>query len=593
LRAYGEPAEGTAFDLKIILRLFSFVKPHARRMTLAFFLMLASSALSLAAPYLIKIAIDDHIAAGNASGLLRIAVLTAAVFAALYVTTAGQSYLLSWVGQKVLATLRRDVFGHLQRLHLGYHDTHIKGATLSRLINDVAIINQFLSQGLVTFVGDLLLLAGIITVMLAMSPLLALLTFAVLPLMVLTTYLFARKARVAFGRTRSRVAAVVGGLAENLSGMRVIQAFAQEKAAQARFDQLNGDNRDSHVSAMTLSFIFLPMVEFLGILATAVVLWFGGHAVASGSITLGTVIAFLAYVTRFFQPIREISQIYTTMQAAMAGGEKVIDLLDTPPAIADAAAAVELSPMAGRVEFRNVSFAYTEGVPVLTGIDLRVEPGRMVALVGQTGAGKTTIANLAARFYDVTSGQILVDGVDIRQIIQRSLRGQMGLVSQEPFLFSGTIADNIRFGAPEAAIEAVQEAARAANVYEFIEELEEGYETRIQEGGANLSVGQRQLICIARAILVDPKIIILDEATASVDTLTEILIQKALERLFADRTAIVIAHRLSTVRRAHEIAVLHEGRIVERGTHGELVEKRGRYRDLYNRQFLDPTGSLH
>jgi ATP-binding cassette subfamily B multidrug efflux pump len=587
LEDFGKEAAGRAFDRRIVVRMLAYLRPHAGRMVAAFGLTLLISALTLAAPYLVKVAIDQVIAQGDWAGLSRIALLMAATFLGIYLATSAQRYMLGWVGERVLSTLRAELFRHLQALPLSYHDTHIVGVTISRVMNDVAVINDLLSQGLISLVGDTLVLVGIIGVMLSMSPRLALLAFAVLPLMVLATWLFTRQARVAFGQTRARIAAVVGGLAEDISAMRVIQAFAQESASQERFDEVNRANRDAAVAAMSLSFVFLPSVEFLGMLATAVVLYFGGMYVAGGQLTLGVVVAFLAYVTRFFQPIQDLSQIYTTLQAAMAGGERVLALLDTEPAVADRPDAVEMPPIAGRVELRDVHFAYRDDMPVLHDIDLTVEAGQTVALVGPTGAGKTSIANLVARFYEVTSGAVLIDGLDVRAVTQRSLRQQMALVPQDPFLFSGTLADNIRFGCPDAPDEALEAAARLANAHEFIAALPDGYATQILEGGVNLSIGQRQLVCIARAVLADPRILILDEATSSVDTLTEALIQEALERLMAGRTAIVIAHRLSTVRHADLICVLQAGRIVERGRHEELLALGGVYRDLYERQFVD------
>lgn len=581
----GKEGEG-AFDRRIILRLMTYLRPYWRRMLAALALTLVESGLTLLIPYLLKVAIDQHIAQGNRAGLDQVALLTALAFVGIYATASGRRYLLSWVGQRLLAALRGDLFRHLQDLSLGYHDTHIVGVTISRVINDVAVINELLSQGLITLLGDGLVLGGTVVVMLSMSPRLALLTFSVLPLMVLAVALFTRRAQVAFRRTRSRVAAVVGDLAESLSGMRVIQAFAQETTSHERFDAVNRANRDAHVAAMTLSFIFLPTVEFLGVLATAVVLWFGGRFVTDGSLTIGVVVAFLAYVTRFFQPIQELSQLYTTLQAATAGGERVLNLLDTPPDVQDPPDAIEMPPIQGRVELDHVHFAYRGETRVLHDVSLTIEPGQTVALVGPTGAGKTTIANLVARFYDVTQGAVRIDGIDVRQVRQRSLRRQMGLVPQDPFLFSGTIADNIRFARPDAPLESVLEAARLANAHEFISALPDGYETAILEGGVNLSVGQRQLICIARAVLADPRILILDEATSSVDTITEALIQEALRRLLSGRTAIVIAHRLSTVRQADLICVVEGGRIVERGTHAQLLAQGRLYRDLYERQFV-------
>lgn len=586
LSGYGEgveEAERRGVDWRVIGRLLGFVAPWRLRMALALLCMVAATALTLAVPYLVKVAIDGQIATGDRAGLARTAWLMTAAFAGLYIATALQRYLLSWVGQRVLAELREQLFRRLQELSLGYHDRHIIGVTISRVINDVSVINDLLSQGLIQFVGDVLVLVGIIAIMLSLSPGLALLTFTVLPLMALATWWFARSAQRAFRQTRTRIAAVVGDLAENIAGMRVIQAFAQEGATQERFDEVNRANRDTMVEAMSLSFVFLPVVELLSVLATAIVLWFGGRAVAADDLTLGVLVAFLAYVSRFFQPIQDLSQLYTTLQQAAAGGEQVLRLLDTQPEVADAADAQPAPPIRGAVTFRNVSFAYREGMPVLHNIDLEIAAGQTVALVGPTGAGKTSIANLAARFYDATAGAVLIDGWDVRSVTQQSLRRQMGLVPQEPFLFAGTVADNIRFGRAEASAADVISAAQSANADGFIRALPDGYETVILEGGVNLSLGQRQLVCIARAVLADPRILILDEATASVDTVTEMLIQTAVDRLLENRTAIVIAHRLSTIRNADLICVLDNGRIVERGSHAELLAHGGLYKALHDR----------
>ncbi|MEM7532570.1 MAG: ABC transporter ATP-binding protein [Chloroflexota bacterium] len=586
LRDLGSDKEGRAFDWRIFTRLMAFVRPYWQHMVAAFLCMCIASGLTLLTPYLLKVAIDQHIVEGNLAGLNQVALMTAGAFLGIYLATWGQRYLLSWVGQRVLATLRSQLFRHLQRLSLSYHDTNIIGVTVSRVISDVAIINELLSQGLVTLIGDLILLVGIIIVMISMSPMLALYAFTVLPLMVIATMIFAGRAKIAFRRVRATVAAAIGTLAENIAGIRVIQAFAQEARMQTQFEKVNADNRDAHVDAVTLSFIFLPAVEFLGMLATAIVLWFGGLAIVNETLTLGIMVAFLAYVTRFFQPIQELSQIYTTMQAAMAGGERVLDLLDTIPAVDDQPDADPMPPIEGKIRFEKVAFSYLEDVPVLQDINLNIEPGQTIALIGPTGAGKTTIANLVARFYDVTAGVVSIDGHDIRSVTQQSLRRQMGLVPQDPFLFSGSILENIRFGVPEASKENVQEAARFANADDFISNMPDGYETEIMEGGVNLSVGQRQLICIARAVLADPRILILDEATASVDTVTESLIQEALDRLLAGRTSIVIAHRLSTIRNADLICAVQGGRIVERGNHDELLAHGGLYATLHNRQFV-------
>lgn len=582
----GKQGGGRAFDRRVVTRLLAYLGPHRKLMALAFLLMLVGTGLTLLTPYLISIAIDRYIMAGDLVGLTWVSLATIAAYAGIYGSTAGQSYMLSWVGQKVLATLRSQLFHHLQRLPIGYHDNHIIGVTVSRVVNDVGVINDLLSQGLVTLVGDTLLLVGIIVVMVSMSPKLALFTFTVLPLMVLATIVFARYAQSAFRKTRAQIAAVVGNLAEDIAGMRVIQAFAQEDASQERFTEVNQANRDANIEAMTLSFVFLPTVDFLGMLATGIVLLFGGWAVASGELTLGIVVAFLAYVSRFFSPIQELSQLYTTMQSAMAGGERVLELLDTEPSVADPSDGREMPPIEGRVLLTDVEFAYKENEPVLRGIHLVIEPGQTLALVGPTGAGKSSIANLIARFYDVTGGSVTIDGIDVRDVTQGSLHRQMGLVPQDPFLFSGTVRDNIRFGIPDASNQDVEAAAQSANAHEFILALPDGYETAIMEGGSNLSIGQRQLICIARAVLADPRILILDEATASVDTVTEALIQDALDRLLYGRTSVVIAHRLSTIRNADIICAIEAGRIVEQGTHDELLAKGGLYANLYARQFI-------
>lgn len=584
----GTQREGEMFNQEVVKRMLQYLKPHRWKMIAALILTLVESGLTLLSPYLMKVAIDQYIMLGDFNGLVRIVVFILAAFVGLFFVSATQQYVVSWVGQRMLATVRSDLFRHLQRLHQGYHDRNIVGVTVSRVINDVAEINELFSQGVITLIGDFLVLIGIIIVMLTMSPKLALFTFIVLPLMVGATWLFSRQAKKAFRETRSKVAAVVGDLAEDLSGMRVIQAFAQEKASQERFDKVNVENRNAYINAMSLSFVFLPTIEFLGMLATGIVLWFGGRFVIAEEVTLGVMVAFLSYVTRFFNPIQELSRMYTTLQSAMAGGEQVLRLLDTPIDVADRENALELKKVEGEIEFKDVTFKYREDTPiVLEHINMKIHPKKMVAIVGPTGAGKTTIANLISRFYEVTEGAVLLDGIDLREIKQRSLRQYVRIVSQDPFLFSRTIEENIRYGKPTASHEEVIQAAKLANAHTFISQLPEGYQTRILEGGVNLSVGQRQLLTIARAILTDPKVLILDEATANIDTVTEVLIQQALERLLFERTAIVIAHRLSTVRKADWIYVLENGRIREQGTHTDLLNQKGLYFDLHERQFMD------
>lgn len=581
-------ARGQVFNRRVVVRLLAYLRPYTRQMLIAFLAMLGVTAMTLLTPYLLKVAVDQFIFQGDQSGLLWTCAMIAGAFIALYFFTATQQYMLSWVGQRVLANLRSELFRHLQKLSLGYHDTHIVGVTVSRVMNDVATINELLSQGIITLTGDFLILVGIIVIMLTMNPRLALVTFVVLPLMILATLWFSSRARVAFRQTRSSVAKVVGDLAEDIAGVRVIQAFGQENATQERFTQVNEANRDAHINAMSLSFVFLPAIEFLGMLSTAIVLWFGGQAVGAGEVSLGVLVAFLSYVTRFFQPVQELSRMYTTLQAAMAGGEQVLKLLDTPPDVQDQHNAIEMPPVEGRVTLEHVCFRYRPELPeVLHDVCLTIEPGQTVALVGPTGAGKTSIGNLVGRFYDVSAGKVCIDGMDVRQVTQASLHAQIGLVPQDSFLFSGTLAENIRFGCPDASDEDVEQAARLANAHSFISNKPLGYQTRVQEGASNLSIGQRQLVCIARAILADPRILILDEATSNVDSLTESLIQEALRTLLKGRSAVVIAHRLSTIRNADLICVVQDGKIAEQGRHEALLALGGIYADLYRRQFTE------
>jgi len=571
---------------RTLLRLGRFVLPHWKKLIIAGVLMLLASGADLLSPYLTKVIIDSDIGKGNVQGLIHNGVILAIVMIVSFVSSSQESYLLQRIGQLVLNTMRNRLFEHLQRLSVAYNDKHIVGVTISRVISDVSVINNLLTQGLLNMLADAVTIIGTVTVMLIMDARLALLTFSVIPLMIVATIVFGRHARVAFLKTREKIGVMIGELAENIGGMREIQAFSQERTAQKRFDQFNGENRDANVDAMTLSFIFMPTVDLLSITATCIVLVGGGLMVASGHLTIGVMVAFMTYVTRFFMPIRDLSQLQNTMQTASAGGARVLELLDTAPAVEEAPDAVDLQRVDGRITFDHVSFSYLPGQQVLHDICFDVAPGEMIALVGPTGAGKTSISNLLCRFYEVDSGSVRIDHHDVRSLTLGSLHRHMGYVPQSPFVFSASIADNIRFGKPDADDDEVRRAAEYAEADEFIERLPDGYETIVSEGGANLSTGQRQLLCIARAVLVDPAIIIMDEATSSVDTVTEALIQRALGKLLEGRTAVVIAHRLSTVRNAGRIYVIDGGRIVESGSHEELVEQGGLYRNLYEQQFI-------
>ncbi|MBN1676633.1 MAG: ABC transporter ATP-binding protein [Kiritimatiellae bacterium] len=585
LDAFGDHEVGRIRG-SILLKLLRFVAPYRAQLVLAAVLMLGTTAGGLLVPYVTRHMIDVELATGDLHGLMRNGLLLAGVMVLTYLTSSGQSFLLALVGQKTLYAIRSELFAHLQRLSVAYHDRHIVGVTVSRVVNDVAVINNLLSEGLITLVGDTLLIAGTVVVMLVMDARLALATFTIIPVMVLATALFSRRARVAFRETRERVASLVGNLAENIGGMREIQSYAQEEVSQQKFEDRNWRNRTAHVRAMSLSFVFLPTIDVLSVAATCIVLAAGGLLVARGAATLGVLVAFMTYVNRLFVPISELSQLYTTLQSATAGGERVLAMLHTAPAVADSAEAADLPVLRGRIEFRDVRFAYEPGTEVLHGITMTIEPGETIAIVGPTGAGKTTIINLICRFYEPTSGALLIDDRRIQDITAASLHRHMGFVAQDPFLFSGSIAENIAFARDGASAQAVEQAARLAEAHAFICRMPDGYDTRVLEGAANLSTGQRQLVSIARAILADPRILIMDEATSSVDSMTEALIQRGLAALLRDRTAIVIAHRLTTVRDADRIYVIDDGAFVEQGTHAELIAGGGLYRQLYERQFV-------
>ncbi|NLG73671.1 MAG: ABC transporter ATP-binding protein [Chloroflexi bacterium] len=577
---------------EILLRLVRYLRPYWKSVLASVFFILISAGAQAAGPLLIGQAVDQFIAANDPAGLGRTALLLAGVYTVGMFAMRFQIYWMSWSGQQVLADLRMQVMRQIHRLSLQNLEGEEAGDLMSRLVNDIEMINAFLSQGLVQTLGSLFALVGIVIAMLALNLPLALVTMAIIPVMILATGFFSRLARRAFRRTRETIGDVSAELEEELSGVKTAQAFNRSDFNIRRFEERNAANRDANVTANAVTSAFSPAMDLLSTLDTAAVAGFGGYLAVQGQVSVGVVVAFLQYVQNFFRPIQTVTQIWTSAQSAFAAAERVFELLDQEPAVKDLPRAADLPTVRGEVVFEDVSFGYEDGQPVLQGITLKAQPGETIALVGPTGAGKSTLVSLLLRLYDVESGRILVDGYDIRQMTQHSLRSQMGVVTQDPFLFSGTVMENIRYGRLDAGDEAVYAAARAANAHDFIERLPGGYQTQVGERGGMLSQGQRQLITIARALLADPRILILDEATASVDTRTEALIQRALERLLEGRTSFVIAHRLSTVKHADQVLVLDGGRIVQRGTHEELLSSGGLYADLYRRLQFDPAQTV-
>ncbi len=572
---------------EVIRRLLSLLKPYQSQVTFSLLLTVVSAASQGAAPFLTGLAIDNFITEGNRAGLGWLMLGLALTYAAGAFATRFQIYIMSAVGQRVLANLRQQVFNKIETLSLQYLESKQSGDLMSRLVNDIEALNSFVSQGLTQMIGALFALAGILVAMLLLNWQLGLAVLVVVPILLLVTRLFSTWARSAFRRTRATIGDVSAELEEELGAVKVAQAFNRTDENVRRFAQRNAANRDANVNATAITSAFSPATEVISTLDLALVAAMGGAMVISGTASVGTVVAFLQYVQNFFRPIQTVAQMWTVAQSAFAAAERVFELLDTQPGVRDKQDALEVEDVHGEVVFEDVSFAYEEE-PVLENVSIHVQPGQTVAIVGPTGAGKTTMVNLIARLYDVTAGRVLIDGRDVRDLAQRSLRARMGIVTQEPFLFSGSILENIRYGRLDASDEDVEQAARAANAHDFITRLPEGYHSEVGERGRLLSQGQRQLISIARAILADPRILILDEATASIDTRTEVMIQGALNRLLKGRTSFVIAHRLSTVRNADLVLVIDDGRIIERGTHHELLDKNGMYADLYNRQFYLP-----
>jgi ATP-binding cassette subfamily B protein/subfamily B ATP-binding cassette protein MsbA len=584
------------FDPNITRRLFGFARPYLGWIILSVVFMLINSAAAVAGPYLVKVALDSGVDAGDIDSLNRAVLFYLGAIGIQWLATNLRVNIMIRVGEKIIMDMRAALFAHLQKLSLSFYSRYSVGRVITRVINDVGVVREFITWAMLAIARDLFTLVGIIIAMIAMDFRLSMIAYTVLPVMILVTILFRKKARENYRKVRSAISWVNSVLAENINAVRVVQAFSRQSINYNHFkEEVNGHNLKTNLNAVKIAAGFPASIDLLGSVAVVLVVWIGGIAVlraagqdpsTSGLITPGVLVAFVLYIERFFDPIRDLAQRYDSFQSTMAGGERIFALLDSPVEVYDSPDAINLPPIQGEVEFRSVHFHYSDDpMPVLKDINLHIPPGETVALVGETGAGKSTLVKLVSRFHDPVEGQVLIDGYDLCGVTQNSLRSQLGIVLQDPFLFGGTVTENIRFGRLDASDAEIEAAAKAVGAHDFITHLKHGYHTLVEEGGVMLSVGQRQLISFARALLADPRILILDEATSSVDTQTERIIQNGLATLLEGRTAFVIAHRLSTVVNAGRIVVIQDGQIVEQGSHAELLKQGGCYFELYSMGF--------
>lgn len=578
---------GKAYDAKLMRRLLTYLRPYRWYVTLSLLLLMLASALQLARPYLVKLAFDEHIAVGDGPGLNQIALLFLGVLVLEFAMGYGQIYIMEWIGQKAMFDLRGKLFGHIQSMHLGFYDKNPTGRLLTRVTSDVNALNELFASGVVDIVGNLIMIGGIIIVMFSLSVKLSLVTFIIIPLILVATIRFRVKVRDSYREIRIQLAKLNAFTQEHLAGMNEVQNFVQESKTMERYAKINGGLMDQHKRSVLLYAVFFPVVEIIGAISTALIVWYGGGQVLQQAISFGTLVAFFQYVEMFYRPIRDLAEKYNILQAAMAASERIFNIIDTPPAIAAPATRHRLDGYDGTIKFERVNFAYNADHPVLNDVSFEIGSGEKVALVGATGSGKTTTVSLMCRLYDVNSGAIMLNGAEIRQLDPRDVRAQVGLVLQDVFLFSGSIKDNITLGNEQIGDEQVHAAAERVGLLPFVNRLENGFAHKVGERGSSLSVGQRQLISFARALAYNPRVLILDEATSSVDNETENIIQQAIHRLFEGRTSVVVAHRLSTIREADKILVFHKGKIVEQGRHEELLKQRGVYWRLYQLQYQD------
>ena len=578
---------GKAYDGRLARRLLTYLYPYRRVVGTSILLLVIVSGLRLIGPYLTLVAIDRYVTTGEAKGLTSIALLYLLVLVVQFGLSFVQMYLMNWTGQKIMFDLRMEIFSHVQKLHMKYFDQNPVGRLITRMTTDVDVLNELFTAGVVSIFGDIFSLGGIVLVMLWLNWKLALVCFSVIPLLFIATVIFKVKVRGSYRQVRQSVAKINAFLQENITGMTVVQIFVQSQRKYQKFDECNQDYRQANLQSVLYHGVFFPVVNLIGVIAIALILWYGGNQVLAEMLTLGALVAFIQYSEQFYKPISDLSEKLNILQSAMASSERIFNLLDTQPKVLPPARPQRPSQIQGKIEFSHVWFGYDPETPILKDVSLKVEPGEKVAIVGPTGAGKSTLINLLCRFYDIQKGEIRIDGIPVQDLDLNLLRQSIAVVLQDVFLFRGTIGENIGLWGRPGQEEKIERAARQVHAHSFIQSLPEGYRSPVAERGSRFSVGQRQLLAFARALAHNPRILVLDEATSSVDTETEHLIQNALHQLMESRSSLIIAHRLSTIQNCDRIIVLHKGEIQEEGTHFELLKNRGIYYKLYQLQYKD------